>query len=300
MRGRLLLVLSPVALGCSVPQVEVHDPPAMPLGVPALEDMSGAEFASAGIRDYVAAVSRCLDAETATPEWQRVPSSGGQLAGWCTGRSARRGCPVAAQFEWERDQRAMQLQVLTDDGLRISSVMIEAISVPPAAGWGARLGYAKPLHHGAFDLTFSLFDEERKPPVATVPLGSTLSYAVRWHHETIETIHLDAPGSAHDRLALAVQSDDAFREGFMPQLVALREKVHERISSLGAKKAVCPTRTRNSLPNCRFEEFDAEEQAWLRGTADHEIGAWITAVEDHAPELRAALLRAYPVDRCWP
>jgi hypothetical protein len=293
------LAIGVAVCGCSS-RAEMRAADAPSLGFPAVEDISGTSFASPEIRDYVAAVSRCLDDSTATPEWQHVPFGDRQLAGWCTGKSSRRGCPVAAQFEWERDQRVVQLPVLTDDGLKVSSIMIEALSVPEVSGWGARFTYSDPLHRGEFELRFNLFEEGKKPPIATVPLGSTLSYSVRWLGEVVGTFHVDADGPAHDELARAALSADALRDRFVPQLVALRDKVHDGISAMAAKKPVCPTRERNSLPLCRFEPFTEREQVRLRATADKEIGQWIDALESHAPELREALLRAYPVDRCWP
>ncbi|MFO0611111.1 MAG: hypothetical protein U0414_00890 [Polyangiaceae bacterium] len=311
------LAFSAIACASSAPPALGPERKAAPPESTQVTDEAGVSFASAKIRDHLSTISRCLDEATPTPGWQHVPPGVGQSAGWCTGRSARRGCPVAAQFEWDRDQRAVQLPVLTDDGLRVSSFMIEAISVPPGAGWGARLTYSDPLHRGEFELRFNLFSQGKPAPIAVVPLGSTVAYSVRWRSEILETVRLDVPGSPHDELEEAALSPDALEDRFVPRLVALRDKVFERISKLGAKKPVCFERSPSStdgaaargsafgaligsLPDCRFERFDDGEQAALRATADKEIGQWIEALERHAPELREALLKAYPFDRCWP
>lgn len=289
------LAILVVACGCSS-RVEVRSAD----GDSSAVSIAGASYATSGIRDYSSAVSSCLDDATSASGWQRFQMSEAGPARWCTGRGSRVGCSLDPQWDWERDQRGVQLRLLTDERLRVSGLIIEAMSVPEDAGWGARLVYGDPLRLGAYELTFNLFAHGRNAPISTLPLGSTLAWPVRWEGETVETFRVDVAGTGREQLARVAGSPDALRDQFGSAASALREKVHAGLAGLGAKKPVCPSRGRYTMAQCRFELFTERDQAWLAATADKEIGRWMEVLEGQAPALRAALLWAYPLDRCWP
>jgi len=238
--------------------------------------------------------------DLACEDWTIVPYR--QLgnfyqAKWCKSDE----CVIASGNAHRRDQHIIQLDTLfyPNSFPQVFGLGINARFVPPAEGWGASFSFhekGKTIVGEGFGLSFAHFATVSGPAETTLRLGPRYSYTV---HQT--DISISSTLSLREELAVYLSSAQTMRDRGSEQLAALAAKVESTIENgqvIGCDYG--PYNNDGIAPECFPRPLTKDESVEAGAAAQTFFEAQQQTLRDHFREMYAALLQAFPLDRCWP
>jgi hypothetical protein len=245
-------------------------------------------------------LDRCIR-EHIDSDWRHLdyaPVGNFYRARWCRGSGASPDCRFAGGNASDRDQNQVELGTLHHDLPQVFGLTLNARWVPPAAGWGSTFWYAsggKSILGEGFGISFHRFDEPGGEPHLQLDLGDTVAYQVQQ-----TTVRLRSTASLEADLASYLEGPEALRDRGLERSAALAAEVEATIAEHGAETCdYGPYRGDGIPPECLRRPLTAAEEALAAAAAREHFAAQQTALRDHHRELWAALLQAFPLDRCW-
>ncbi len=292
-----LLVLA----ACSPPA-----PAPTPTAAPAVV-IDNLTFESSELAARFRALDVCAVAE-AGPNWTARPYA--RIGNFISARWCGPGVPAGdCESGRETQPAGNELRVISLSTLffpsapnNVFGLSFSARYAPAATGWEARVSYDAGgrgiLGDGyQIDLRAVPYARDALRPDANrgVTLGSSITYRVA------DTPVEYATGTAQaEEFARAIASPDGLRSVGLALLEGLRTRVESVIMAHEARRCVYGTPPGGGVPPaCAPRVLTAgEEQAELTGAR-----AWIDAqsalLRDNAGPMYAAVLKAFPFDRCW-
>lgn len=250
-------------------------------------------------QERLTTLDRCVQ-EVAQPGWQHQPY---EIIGsffearWCSDSSA---CKLEIEQASATEQHSITLSTYhyTNQFPNVHGLGINAVFIPANSGWGARFYFSESgagLVAEQFSLQFHRYDAPSTPPSAEVFLGNGYAYQV---DETYLAISANLP--LRDELALYLESAEAMQQKGLAKLSELAAKVEVTIRSHKVEHCDYGTPTPPDVPPpCNPRPLTpAEEQAALSEAQKH-FAEQKQLLTDNYREMYAALLRAFPLDRCW-
>jgi hypothetical protein len=254
-------------------------------------------------RQRIVDLATCIDGlREPDQHWGLWKPEGQSLMGrWCSGKGARSNCMTDDNA---RDQHAITLFTLhwTERDIYYG-VGLNAAWVPPA-GWAARFSLddgGKTLVGDSFGLAFW---REPAPPkdygaantVEPLYFGDSYGYKVFGQEKYLGGLG-EAPRVAAARY---LGSAEALRKGGLDLLARARAGLLELFARHEPKVGVeGPYLGHGVPPEITYRDATAAEEASEKAKAMAHFDAQEALLRDHYQEMYAALVRAFPVDRCW-
>jgi hypothetical protein len=295
-----VLVLAAAVLGCSDREERPAPPPAAPAPPPAARGLDQLRFQPKELGDRLRALEACV--RGARTDWRHLPYQEiGNFftARWCAGRGSRDDCQWAAGSAEMRDQHVVELHTLTHRLPDVFGLGLLAARVPATTGWGAQLTFVeggRTIEGESLHLDFSRYDAPAGAPALAVHLGSSLAYKV--HETEIQAASGAAPREDLERLT---GSPEALRDRGLAHLDQLAASVEAAIQ--GGTPRICqpgPYKGGGVPPECNPRPLTADEGKAALAAARAHIRDQKAALTASYREMYAALLAAFPLDRCRP
>jgi hypothetical protein len=225
---------------------------------------------------------------------------------WCTGKGARERCVIAEASEDDRDQHAVELSTLHyGDASPYFGIRLGARWVPPSDGWSASFSFSekgKGIEGEGFAMVFSLYRASRGPfaadhhPVESLGLGRPYEYGV---FENVKPPYVAPIAPLRDDLARFVESAESMRDAGLALLEKTRSDTARFLASHAAKVRVDgPYRGGGIPPAFTLRDATPAEEAAELAKANAHFDHGEALLRDHYRDMYAALLEAFPVDRC--
>ncbi len=225
---------------------------------------------------------------------------------WCAGQGARERCVIAEASEDDRDQHAVELSTLHyGDASPYFGINLSALWVPPSDGWSASFSFSengKGVEGEGFGLVFSLYRASSgrfaadRAPVDSLRLGRPYEYVV---FENAKPPYVAPTVPLRDDLARFVQSAESMRDAGSALLEKTRSDTARFLASHAAKVRVDgPYRGGGIPPAFTLRDATPAEEAAELAKANAHFDHDEALLRDHYREMYAALLKAFPVDRC--
>lgn len=265
-------------------------------------------FESAALGQRFRALDICARAE-AGPDWTTRPYA--RIGNFVSARWCGPGVP-AGDCEAGRETqpggkvlRTISLSTLFYPSApdNVFGLDFSARYVPGGSGWEADVSYAeggRTVLGDGFQIAFRAVpyasDSLRPDSKRGVALGSRISYPV-----ANSTLEYASPSAQAADFARYIAGPDSLRDAGLALLVGLRSRVEQAVQAHEVRRCVYGASPGGGMPPpCNPRPLtDAEEQAELSGAR-----AWFAAqsalLRDNAAPMHAALLQAFPFDRCWP
>lgn len=266
--------------------------------------LEAATFEDEGTRQRLIALESCAR-EAANGGGHAIPWT---LAGnfveerWCNGRGAGEDC---LGREYVRDQHGIELSTLHigdgKGGYRGSyfGLKLRAAWVPPATGWGATFSFSekgKDIVDASFGLTFARYTAEEGRPADTLTLANGYGYTI---FEETKALATSTQPLGTD-VARYIASADALREAGTALLAKARSEVEDLLSTHSAKvRAYAPHTDHGRPPPYELRDATPAEEAAELAKATRYFDTKDALLRANYNEMYAALLQAFPVDRCW-
>jgi hypothetical protein len=256
-------------------------------------------FASPQTEQRLTTLDSCTR-EVAQPSWEHQPYEiigSFYEARWCSDSSA---CKLEIEQASATEQHSIALSTYhyTNQFPSVHGIGISAGYAPANNGWGALFYFSEgggSLVAEQFSLQFHRYDAPSTPPSAEVLLGNGYAYQV---DETYLAISANLPLRAE--LALYLESAEAMQQKGLAKLNELAAIVEVTIRSRKVEHCDYGTPTTPDVPPpCNPRPLTpVEEQAALSEAQKH-FAEQKQLLTDNYREMYAALLRAFPLDRCW-
>lgn len=224
---------------------------------------------------------------------------------WCGEKAAVDDCFVGDYARFFRAQHEITISTVHsgdgDSGYRAPyfGLRFSADWVPPATGWGASFYFSeggKDIVAENFELRFERFTAEKGPPADTLTLGDGYRYEILTEEPAlaVPTLPLRAD------LARYVASADALREAGAALLAKARADVVELLSGQKLKVRVHASYAEDGAPPMyTLRDPTPAEAALELAKAKSHFDAEDALLSAYYREMYAALLQAFPMDRCW-
>lgn len=264
-------------------------------------------FSESQIGQRFRAFDACLRAVTAegwhSMGYRRFPNSYRAL--WCRGAGARQDCQITGSESNNRDQHVLHLQTYHYSFPEVFGLGIGSLLVPKADGWGVRFGFAEGagrLGGEGVSLEFARYEEGMHEPIDTVVIIGPFPYQ-SFQADLVER-EIVGPEilslSAREKLALVLSSPEAMREMSARYHQSLAGKVEASLRDPGFLACDRAEYKGDGIePACLPRPVtESERSAELTLAADY-FARQETLLREHALEMYAALLEAFPFERCW-
>jgi hypothetical protein len=287
-------------LACRIPLV-APTPTSTPLPVASLDEL---RFDDPETGRRFRALDACIQ-EIADNGWR---TTGYRLIGnfytsrWCRGDGARDDCQIASSTRNNRDQHVIELETFfyPSDYPQVFGLNLAALWVPERDGWGASFYFSEgggSFHGEGVGINFSLYETGHHEPSARVSVIGRLTYG------PLETgIRLPPKGlSAREELALYLASPEALRDEGLAQIQALAARVDEALRT--HQVTACdrgPYQGDGIEPPCTPRPLTPDEEATELARAEAYFDEQQRLLRENYREMYAALMRAFPLDQCWP
>jgi hypothetical protein len=220
-------------------------------------------------------------------------------ARWCGGAGARDDCQIAAGTADQRDQRVVSLSTLfyPNELPKVFGMSFSARMVPPRAGWGAQCWYSeggRSVLGEGFDLQFAFYESTPIAPAQSLNLNAAPQYKVA---ET--TVALPRPASLRAEFGRYLASAESMRDRGLEQLAALAEQVERTITAHAAQICEYGPSQGSLPPECTLRPLTPAEERAALDEAQAVFAAREQLLRERYKEMYAALLEAFPLDRCW-
>jgi hypothetical protein len=215
---------------------------------------------------------------------------------WCGGSGAAVDCLT---HDDARDQFARRVSTLRfGNGGPYFGVLFGAHWVPPA-GWAASLSFSekgKDIIGKGFGVTFSRYTGPNGPPEDELELGNSYSYTIYEERKFL------ARGTQPLRAEMTrfITSADALREAGSAQLAKARAEVLELLTTHAVKvREYEPDPSNGTAPDFKLRDATPAEEAGQVHKAKQHFDRQDALLAANYQEMYAAILKAFPVDRCW-
>jgi hypothetical protein len=221
---------------------------------------------------------------------------------WCQGDGARDDCQIASSTQYNRDQHVIELETFfyPSSYPQVFGLKLAALWVPEQDGWGAHFHFSeggRNFYGEGVGISFSQYEAGSREPVATVSVIGPLTYGL---FETGVTLPPEAL-SAREELALYLVSPEALRDEGLAQIQALAARVDETIRT--HQVTACdrgPYEGNGIQPPCTPRPLTPEEESAELARATAYFDEQQRLLRENYREMYAALMQAFPLDRCWP
>ena len=291
----LCLLLSVAPASCAAEPLQKHD-----LRPPRL---AGLQFEDAAterrLKALESGVRQLADASWRSIPWQRCGNF--FMARWCHGTGARADGQIASSTQHDRDQHVIELHTLFY-GKKFPQVFgmgVAALWIPPGEGWGAYVAFdegGKSVVGEGFSLSFHRYDTPTGEPDTTLTLGEQYEYSVFDTEYALAVSDLPVC----EGFALLTASPEALRDRGLAQLADALKEMEEIIRSGKASRREYGEYLGRGVPPVALTRplTPAEQKEALAKARSHFTGQK-QLLRTHYREMYAALLKAFPLDRCW-
>jgi hypothetical protein len=276
-------------------------PTATPLPLVGLDEL---RFDDPATERRFKALDACIRERTADG-WR---TTGYQLIGnfyssrWCEGAGARDDCQIASSTEHNRDQHVIELETFfyPSSYPQVFGLKLAALWVPEQDGWGAYFHFSEDgrnFYGEGAGIGFARYETGSREPVASVSVIGPLAYGL---FETTVALPPEA-FSAREELALYLVSPEALRDEGLAQMQALAVRVDEALRT--HQVTACdygPYEGQGIPPVCTPRALTPEEEAAELARAAVHFAEQQRLLRENYREMYAALMRAFPLGRCWP
>ncbi|MGC9393444.1 MAG: hypothetical protein ACP5J4_01165 [Anaerolineae bacterium] len=221
---------------------------------------------------------------------------------WCRGAGARDDCQIASSTRHNRDQHVIELETFfyPSSYPQVFGLKLAALWVPEQDGWGAHFYFTEDggdFHGDGVAIGFGQYETGSREPVASVSVIGPLVYRL------FETgVALPPEGlSIREELALYLVSPEALRDEGLAQIGALAARVDEALRT--HQVTACdrgPYQGKGIEPPCTPRPLTPEEEAAELARATAHFAEQQRLLRENYREMYAALMHAFPLDRCWP
>ncbi|MCI0394083.1 MAG: hypothetical protein L0332_01810 [Chloroflexi bacterium] len=285
---------------------EAAGPTATPFPAVAVEEL---QFADAETGRRFVALDACARA-LAGPDWVHEayrPIGNFYQASWCSQANSQEECFLRDVAAGGREIQVVELSTLFYPGQfpQVFGLNLWARWAPAGQGWGAAFSFAEGgqgVMGSGFSLYFTEYPDGMAPrfpasgsEVTAVGLGDRYTYQV---HESLVEHASGRP--LREELAAYLASPEAMRNQGLANLAALQQKVEETI--LAHQVTTCeygPYEGDGIPPACTLRPLTADEEAAALAEAEQHFNGQQRLLSDDYQEMYAALLKAFPLDRCW-
>jgi hypothetical protein len=277
------------------------EPTSMPLSIVDLDEL---RFDDPEIERCFQALNACIR-EIAIDGWR---TTGYKLIGnfyssrWCRGAGARDDCQIASATRHNRDQHVIELETFfyPSSYPQVFGLNLAALWVPEQDGWGAHFYFSeggRNFYGEGVGISFSQYETGSREPVASVSVIGPLTYQLFETGVALPPEDL----STREELALYLVSPEALRDEGLAQIQALATRVDETLRT--HQVTACdrgPYEGNGIEPPCTPRPLTPEEEAAELARAATYFDEQQRLLRENYQEMYAALMQAFPLDRCWP
>lgn len=221
---------------------------------------------------------------------------------WCRGDGARDDCQITSATQYNRDQHVIELETFfyPTSYPQVFGLKLSALWVPEQDGWGAHFHFSEggqDFYGEGVGIGFSHYETGSREPAASVSVIGPLAYTL------FETgVALPPEGlSTREELAPYLVSPEALRDEGLAQIRALATRVDEALRT--HQVTACdrgPYQGKGIEPPCTPRPLTPEEEAVELARVAAYFDEQQRLLHENYREMYAALMQAFPLDRCWP
>ncbi|MBN2392973.1 MAG: hypothetical protein JXR84_19740 [Anaerolineae bacterium] len=277
------------------------EPTPTPLAVVGLDEL---RFDDAEIGRRFRALDACIREITAdgwrTTDYKLIGNF--YSSRWCRGAGARDDCQIASGTRNNRDQHVIELETFfyPSSYPQVFGLKLAALWVPEQDGWGVHFSFSEDggdFYGDGAAIGFSQYETDSREPAASVSVIGPLTYRL---FETGVALPPETL-SAREELALYLVSPEALRDEGLAQIQALASQVDETLRT--HQVTACdrsPYEGDGIEPPCTPRPLIPEEEAEELARAATYFDEQQHLLRENYQEMYAALMQAFPLDRCWP